>query len=168
MRPRSRSYAETSTSTRSPGPIRMRNRFIFPGGVAEHLVAVVETDAEHAAAEALDDLALHLDLLFLDSDGRSFRALPAASATLRKVEAGTTRGTVALPGERLATRYDVARAVNRAADFCLGRAARAGDTVWAQPRTTTSRSVPDSAPHTSPGPSEELPHARVRHGAARV
>jgi hypothetical protein len=31
-------------------------------------VAVVQPDAEHPVAEGLDDLALHLDLLFLDGD----------------------------------------------------------------------------------------------------
>src|SRR5688572_18946989 len=40
----------------------------LPGRVTEHLVTVVELDPEHAAPEALDDLALHLDLLFLDRD----------------------------------------------------------------------------------------------------
>src|SRR5215467_5600381 len=37
----------------------------LPGRVPEGLVAVVELDPEHAAAERLDDLALELDLLFL-------------------------------------------------------------------------------------------------------
>ena len=34
------------------------------GRVGEHLVAVVELDTEHPAREGLEDLALHLDLLF--------------------------------------------------------------------------------------------------------
>src|SRR5215211_1043932 len=38
------------------------------GGVAERLVPVVEVDAEHAVPERLDDLAGHLDLLFLVRD----------------------------------------------------------------------------------------------------
>src|SRR5438874_6173287 len=42
-----------------------------PGGIAEHLVAVVEPDLEHPVAEGLDDLALHLDLLFLLGDDAS-------------------------------------------------------------------------------------------------
>src|SRR5215212_7304403 len=35
------------------------------GGVAERLMAVVELDLEQTVRESLDDLALHLDLLFL-------------------------------------------------------------------------------------------------------
>src|SRR5215208_488139 len=35
------------------------------GGVAERLMAVVELDLEQTVREGLDDLALHLDLLFL-------------------------------------------------------------------------------------------------------
>src|SRR5207248_3023398 len=38
------------------------------GRVAEHLVPVVETNLEGAVAQGLDDLALHLDLLFLLCD----------------------------------------------------------------------------------------------------
>jgi hypothetical protein len=38
------------------------------GRVAERLVPVVELDPEHPIAEGLDDLALHLDLLFLAGD----------------------------------------------------------------------------------------------------
>src|SRR5215203_5670023 len=38
------------------------------GGVPERLVPVVEVDAEHAVPERLDDLAGHLDLLFLVRD----------------------------------------------------------------------------------------------------
>src|SRR5438552_183310 len=45
------------------------------GGVSEHLVAVVEPDPEHPVAQGLDDLAFHLDLLFLDWYGVSFRGV---------------------------------------------------------------------------------------------
>jgi len=41
--------------------------------VADHLVPVLEADPEHPVAEGLDDLALHLDLLFLLSDDASLR-----------------------------------------------------------------------------------------------
>jgi hypothetical protein len=39
------------------------------GDVAEDLVPVVELDLEHGVREGLDDLALHLDLLFLGHGG---------------------------------------------------------------------------------------------------
>src|SRR6185295_12480315 len=40
----------------------------LPGRIAESLVAVVQEDAEHAVPQSLHDLALHLDLFFLDWD----------------------------------------------------------------------------------------------------
>src|SRR5580765_830574 len=43
------------------------------GRVAEGLVAVVERNPELAVPQRLDDLPFELDLLFLDSDGVSFR-----------------------------------------------------------------------------------------------
>src|SRR6266540_5707016 len=46
-----------------------------PGHVAERLVPVVELDAVHPVAERLDDLALHLDLLFLARDDVSHKYL---------------------------------------------------------------------------------------------
>ena len=39
------------------------------GDVSEDLVPVVELDLEHRVREGLDDLALHLDLLFLGHEG---------------------------------------------------------------------------------------------------
>src|SRR5581483_11314769 len=38
----------------------------LPGDGREHCVAAVDLDPEHRARERLDDLALHLDFLFLD------------------------------------------------------------------------------------------------------
>src|SRR6188472_3625539 len=54
-------------------------------GVAKGLVAVVELHLEHAVREGLEDLALHLDLLFL-------RAYPITSLRT-EVYCGPTRRT---------------------------------------------------------------------------
>src|SRR5215207_8706782 len=42
--------------------------------VAEHLVPIVELNLEHRVREGLDDLALHLDLLFLGHGGTALRS----------------------------------------------------------------------------------------------
>ncbi len=38
------------------------------GGIAKRFVSIVEDDAVHAAAESFNDLAFHLDILFLCAD----------------------------------------------------------------------------------------------------
>src|SRR6185503_3293710 len=43
----------------------------LPRRVRKRLVAVVEGDAEHSIPQRLDDLAFHLDLLFLDGNDAS-------------------------------------------------------------------------------------------------
>src|SRR5581483_685192 len=59
--------------------------------VAEHLVPVVELDLEHRVREGLDDLALHLDLLFLrqsacDPSGWDHEPPPERSLQLADVD----------------------------------------------------------------------------------
>src|SRR4029453_7761182 len=55
-------------------PVARQDADVMPphlaGNMAEDLVPVVELDLEHRVWEGLDDLALHLDLLFL-GHGRS-------------------------------------------------------------------------------------------------
>src|SRR6266576_3129402 len=55
MRPRVRSYGDTSTVTRSPARMRMRKRRILPA---------LEVDAEHGARQDVRDGAFHLDRSF--------------------------------------------------------------------------------------------------------
>ena len=52
---------------RSPGEDADPVTAHLAGGVAEGLVAVVELDPVHAVPERLDDLALHVDLLFFSA-----------------------------------------------------------------------------------------------------
>jgi hypothetical protein len=75
----------------------------LPGDVAEHHVVVVELHAEHRVRQRLDDLALHLDLLFF---AHRARKLPAALApNPRYGGAGAPEPVSSAPPGRPAARF---------------------------------------------------------------
>ena len=63
------------------------------GDVAEHHVLVVELDAEHRVGQGLDDLALHLDLLFLCPCGAESYQQRASRSAPRPRSSAATRAS---------------------------------------------------------------------------